>query len=222
MGEISKLKAIWRGEPRITGEGDHVRLVASYRSPESHTYGRLAIRLVAYVGALVILIRHYRPAMPLDWTNNFFLEQLEVVIVGLINAGDRIAAVIQQHTLNVPLESLQGWFYALLWLGGVWLFQASFLFDIYTWLTDRETVTITRDGTRLNVRHGTLSFGKDIPLDDIEGVCITARHLGGYDVQLQHGGGFTRLASINDDEARPQLLKAKIERILNSTTDARN
>ncbi|WP_373086904.1 hypothetical protein [Sneathiella sp.] len=201
------------GQPRVSRAGDTVCLNAAHRLPSSGQT-HLAFRLVGLIGAVAILVAHYRPDTPASATNNFFLEQADTVIAGLAHAFERLAAVAHQQTLNVPLESLQGWLFALIWLGGIWMFCNSGLLDLYTYLTNREQVRIEIDDQHLSVRHGAFRFAKKIARNRIQDVLILANHSCGYDVMLQHAEGLTRLASIYGNLSRPTLFKLRLQQAL--------
>ena len=146
--------------------------------------------------------------------SNVLLEQANIVIAGLTNAFGKLREVVEQQTLDVPLESLRGWAVATAFLGGTFLFRHFGLFDLYTYLTNREHVTITVDDEHLSVRRGTFSFPKRINRESIRDVLVLSNHRTGHDVMVQHEGGLLRVASIYGDLTRPTLLRLRLKEAL--------
>lgn len=203
MNLVEEIKLRITGKPRLSRLGNSVRLTATHRLPSSGDEAVTAFRIMGAVGAVAVLVAQYRPEIPPDPNANIFLEFGNTVVAGLSNAVGRLGEVIEQRTLDVPLESLRGWGLALAVFGGEWLFRNSGLFDLYMYLTNREEVKITIDGECLSVRRGT--FG--LP-----------NHKTGHDVVLQHDGDLKRLASIYGDLTRPTLFKLKLMEALSDAT----
>lgn len=202
------------GEPRLKREGDRMILTAAHRLPSSGHEELTVLRIVSVVGAAAVLVAHYRPETALPPDTNVLLDQANTVIVGLANAALALGEVAKQQTLDVPLESLRGWMLASAVLGGGFVFRHSGLLDLYTWLTNREHITITVDAEHLSVRRGTFGFAKRIRRDAITDVLILANHRTGHDVMVQHEGGLTRIASIYGDLTRPTLLRMRLKEAL--------
>jgi len=214
MKLIERIRNWISGVPRVLHERDAIRFTAAHRLPSSGWEYVTVIRIFAVLGALGILISHYSAGMVFDPETNILLEVASFVIVGLLNAFGRLAAVAELQSLDVPLESLRGWMIVLAWVSGLWLFRQSGLFDLTMWLINREHVTIViRDG-ELTVRHGTFRFPRKIARDRIQDVLILANHPTGHDVMLLHKDGLTRLASIYGNQVRPTLFKLRLEQAL--------
>lgn len=212
---ILELKKHWiDGEPRLTRQGHRVQLKAAHRLPSSGHEQRIAFYLVTAFLTLATLISHYAPDMASDPDENFLLEYAAFIVMALSNAFEALAAVALAEPQNAPLENLRGWLFALYCIGGAILFMAFGLFDLFTWLTNRERVIVTIDDEQLSVRHSVLRFPKRIDRDRIEGVLILRNHRKGHDVMLQHEGGLTRLASVYGDLTRPTLIKCCVKRAL--------
>lgn len=219
MKLLETLKTQISGTPRLVREGAGAKLIAAHRLPSSGDEMKTVFRIVGFGGAAAILVAQYRPEVPPDPNTNIFLELGNMVVGGLLNAADRIGAVIQNGTLDVPLESLHGWGVALAFLGGVTVFRHSGLFDLYTHLTNREHVRIEVGRETLALRCGTFSLPKRFARDGIQDVLILPNHKTGHDVMLQHDGNLTRLASIYGDLTRPTLFRLKLQAALAETTD---
>lgn len=217
MNLAQEIKNRITGKPRLTRIGDSVRLTATHRLPSSGDESVTAFRIMGAMGAVAILVAHYRPELPPDPTANIFLEFGNTVVAGLTNAVALLGEVVEQRTLDVPLESLRGWGLALAVLGGEWLFRNSGLFDLYTYLTNREEVKITINGETLSVRRGTFGLPKRFSRDGIQDVLILPNHKTGHDVMLQHNGDLKRLASIYGDLTRPTLFKLRLDEALSDT-----
>lgn len=171
------------------------------------------LRIVSVLGTAAILVAHYRPEAPLPYSN-VFLENANTIVVGLSNAFGKLREVAEQQTLDVPLESLRGWLVASAFLVGTSVFRHSGLFDLYTWLTNREHVTVTIDDEHLSVRRGTFGLAKRIRRESIRDVLVLANHRTGHDVVVQHEDGLTRLASIYGDLTRPTLMRLRLKEAL--------
>ena len=210
MDVIRKIKNHLNGTPRVSKNGKTIRFVASHRLPSSGHEQHIAVRLIGSFGAIFSLVAYYGPETPSDPTRNIFLEHADRFIAGLAVAFERLAAVAEYRTLDVPLESLQGWGVALLFLGGAFVFRRSGLIDIYTHLTNREHVVIYVDEEHLVLRRGVLRSPVLIARDEIQDVLILANHRTGHDVMVQHNGDLTRLASIYGDMTRPTLLRLRL------------
>lgn len=202
------------GEPRVKRDGDRMILTAAHRLPSGVDEQLTALRIVTALGAAAVLVAHYRPEVALPPDSNVLLDQANTVIVGLANAFGKLGEVFERQTLDVPLESLRGWMLASAVLGAGFVFRHSGLFDLYTWLTNREHVTITVDAHNLSLRLGTFSFPKRIARESIRDVLILANHRTGHDVMVQHEGGLTRLASIHGDLTRPTLMRLRLREAL--------
>jgi hypothetical protein len=214
MNLVEEIKLRITGKPRLSRLGNNVRLTATHRLPSSGDEAVTAFRIMGAVSAVALLVAQYRPEIPPDPNANIFLEFGNTVVAGLSNAVGRLGEVIEQRTLDVPLESLRGWGLALTVFGGEWLFRNSGLFDLCMYLTNREEVKITIDGETLSVRRGAFGLPKRFSRDGIQDVLILPNHKTGHDVVLQHDGDLKRLASIYGDLTRPTLFKLKLEEAL--------
>lgn len=214
MKLLETLKDQISGTPRLVRDGAGAKLTATHRLPSSGDELKTVFRIVGFGGTAAILVAHYRPDTVTEPNTNIFLELGNMVVGGLLNAADRIVAVIQNGSLDVPLESLHGWGVALAFLGGVTVFRHSGLFDLYTYLTNREHIRIEVGRETLTLRRGTFSLPKRFARDGIQDVLILPNHKTGHDVMLQHEGNLTRLASIFGDLTRPTLFKLKLEEAL--------
>jgi hypothetical protein len=210
MNLVEEIKLRITGKPRLSRFGNSVRLTAKHRLPSSGDEDVTAFRIMAAMGAVAILVAQYRPEIPPDPNANIFLEFGNIVVAGLSNAVALLGEVVEQRSLDVPLESLRGWGLALGLVGGEWLFRLTGLFDLYMYLTSREEVKITIDGETLSVRRGTFGLPKRFSRDGIQDVLILPNHKTGHDVVLQHDGDLKRLASIYGDLTRPTLFKLKL------------
>ncbi len=212
---ILDLKKHWLdGEPRIERDGNSTRIKAAHRLPSSGHEQRIAFWLIALFLALYVLISEYGPDMVSDPEANFLLEFTAFVIMALSNAFAALAEVARAEPQDVPLENLRGWMFALYCIGGAFLFLNFGPYSLYTWLADREHITIIVDDDQVSVRHSVLRFPKRIAREAVEEVLILPNHRTGHDVMLQHEGGLTRLASVNGDLTRPRLIKHSVERAL--------
>lgn len=214
MKIVELVKRTLSGEPRLKRDGHRIILTAAHRLPTSGNEELTMLRIVSVVGAAAVLVAHYRPEVPLPPDSNVLLDNANTVIVGLANAFGKLGEIAEQQTLDVPLESLRGWMLASAVLGGSLVFRHSGLFDLYTWLTNREHVTITVDDDNLSVRRGTFSFPKRINRESVRDVLILPNHRTGHDVMVQHEGGLTRLASIYGDLTRPTLMRLRLKEAL--------
>lgn len=214
MNAIETIKHQVRGMPRVKRDGGRIVLTAAHRLPSSGNEQLTALRIFSVLGTAAILVAHYRPETAFTPEGNILLERANIVIVGLSNAFGKLREVAEQQTLDVPLESLRGWVSALAFLGGTFVFRYSGLFDLYTWLTNREHVTVTIDDEHLSVRRGTFSLPKRIGREAIRDVLILANHRTGHDVMVQHEGGLMRLSSIYGDLTRPTLMRLRIKEAL--------
>ena len=210
MNFLETLKNQINGKPRLVRDDARAKLTAAHRLPSSGDELKTVFRIVGFGGVAAILVAHYRPEVPSDPNTNIFLELGNTVVGGLMNAADRLGAVIQHHSLDVPFSDLHGWGVAAAFLAGVAVFRHSPLFDLYTWLTNREHVRIEVDQEHLTLRRGTFSLPKRFAREGIQDVLILPNHKTGHDVMLQHDGNLTRLASIYGDLTRPTLFKLKL------------
>ncbi|WP_170765892.1 hypothetical protein [Ruegeria lacuscaerulensis] len=217
MELFKSILARLRGDPRVIDYGTNKVFRAAHLRPSSGYELKLGMRLLGLIGAIWILIDHYAPEATQDPQANFFIELFEYGVVALINAGDQLVAVVQARSFDVPLENLRGWFIAFVFLIAVWVFQDSFLFRLYCWLTDRESVWITVRPETLTARRRVLSFGKTIERSAIREVRIIANHPTGHDVVILHDGGCLRLASIFGDETRALVFKMRLDDLLTQT-----
>lgn len=212
---LSDFKRYWiDGEPRCRPVGRFLEITAAHRLPSSSFELIIAIWLVGTIGALVTLIQHYAPETGFGPETNILLAAAAMNLMAIGNAAEALVAVAGSDPEAVPLEALRGWMFASYWIVGTFLFQASGLFDVYTWLFNREHITLGINDERISVRHGIFRFPKRIALDQIEDVLIFANHRTGHDVMLQHTGGLMRLASVHGDLTRPTLIKLCVERAL--------
>lgn len=222
MNVIEMIKQKISGTPFVKRDGRRLVLTASHRLPSSGNEQLTALRIFSVLGTAAILVAHYRPETTFAPDGNVLLEQANTIIVGLSNAFGKLREVAEQQTLDVPLESLRGWASALTFLGGTFVFRYSGLFDLYTWLTNREHVTVTIDDEHLSVRRGTFSLPKRIGRESIRDVLVLANHRTGHDVMVQHEGGLMRLSSIYGDLTRPTLMKLRIKEALVEVTRSKN
>ena len=214
MDVLRTLKYYLSGTPRVTKTGNAIRFNASHRLPSSGYEQHTAVKLIGYFGAASSLIAYYGPETSADPTRNILLEHADRLVAAFATAFDRLAAVAQQQTLDVPLESLQGWGVALLFLGGASVFRHSGLIDVFTYLTNREHVVIYVDEEYLVFRRGLLRSPVLIARKNIQDILIHANHRSGHDVVVQHNGGLTRVASIYGDLTRPTLFKLRLTEAL--------
>lgn len=218
MSIMKAIKQEISGEPRLVRRNGTVALLAAHREPQVGHELQIALRLAGWVGAAGILVSYYAPeTSPTHHENNPLIELATTTIIGLLNAVERLAAIVAHQSLDVPLESLTGWGYALLLFGGVWLFRHSWLLDLMTWLDWRESVTITVGRENLGIKHGVFHRTRFIARDGIKDVLILTNHRTGHDVMLSHTDGLLRLASIYGDLTRPMLFKLLLEQALAET-----
>lgn len=210
MNIFEPIKHKITGKPRVTRDGARLILTASHRLPSSGNEELTVLRIVSVVGTAAILVAYYRPETAIMPDSKVLLEQANTVIAGLSNAFGKLRDVAEQQTLDVPLENLRGWAVALAFLGGTFVFRHSGLFDLYTWLTNREHVRLTIDKDHLSLGHGMFRFPKQIARGEIEDVLILPNHRTGHDVMVQHNGDLLRVASIYGDLTRPTLLRLRL------------
>ena len=94
------------------------------------------------------------------------------------------------------------------------MIRYSGLFDLYTWLTNREHVTVTIDDEHVSMRRGTFGHPKRIKRAAIKDVLILPNHRTGHDVMVQHDRGLSHVASIYGDLTRPTLMRLRIKEAL--------
>lgn len=211
----SEFKRYWLdGEPRLERDSNSARVKAAHRLPSSGYEQRTAFWLLALFMATVTLIQHYAPDMASKPNQNYLLEFAAFVVMALSNALEALAEVARADLADIPLDNLRGWMFALYWIGGAFAFLNFGPFSLYTWLTNREHVTVTIDDETVSVRHSVLRFPKRIACEAVEDVLILSNHRTGHDVMLQHEGGLMRLASVQGDLTRPTLIKRSVERAL--------
>tara|TARA_R110002049_G_scaffold299134_1_gene489237 strand:+ start:3128 stop:3775 length:648 start_codon:yes stop_codon:yes gene_type:complete len=210
MNMIETIKHKFTGKPRVVRDGGRVILTASHRLPSSGKEELTVLRIVSVVGTAAILVAYYRPETAIVPDSNVLLEQANTIIAGLSNAFGKLREVAEQQTLDVPLESLRGWAAALAFLGGTFVFRHSGLFDPYTWLTNREHVTVTIDDEHLSMGRGMFRFPKRVARGEIQDVLILPNHRTGHDVMVQHNGDLLRVASIYGDLTKPTLLRLRL------------
>lgn len=211
------LKRKLSGEPHLTRRGREVVLTASHRLPSSGNQEVLGLRVFTAVGVVGVLVAYYRPDISLP-QSNVLLDGANTVIVGLANAFGKLGEIAERQTLDLPLESLRGWLVASAVVGGSAVFRHSGLFDLYTYLTNREHVTLTLDDEYLSIGRGLLRSPKRIARGDIQDVLILPNHRTGHDVMVQHTGGLTRVASVYGDLTRPTLLRLRLKEALSHQT----
>ena len=212
---ISEFTKHWLdGEPRIERDGNSTRVKAAHRLPTSGYEYRIALWLIAFFVALYVLISEYGPDMNSDPEANFILEFAAFLVMALSNAFAGLAEVARADPPDIPLENLRGWMFALYCLGGAFVFLNFGPYSLFTWLTNRERVTVTIDDAVVSVRHSVLRFPKRIAREAVEDVLILPNHRTGHDVMLQHEDGLMRLASVHGDLTRPTLIKRSVERAL--------
>lgn len=208
---LGQLKREVLGTPKLMRTADGFRLTAKHRLPSSGDEEQTAFRFLGLGGAAAILVAHYRPDVAPDVNTNVFIEFGNTVVAGLANAVGRLIAIADAQSLDVPLDSLSGWAAALAFLGGVTVFRHSGLFDLYTFLTNREAVRVDVDSAHLTVRRGTFGLPRRIARATVEDVLIHSNHRTGHDVMLQHDGDLTRLASMHGDLTRPTVFRLKLK-----------
>ncbi|WP_157966309.1 hypothetical protein [Oceanibium sediminis] len=201
------------GEPRLERRGNSARIKAAHRLPSSRDMGT-SLYFLAVVATAALLISYYAPDMVSNPDENYLLAFAAYVVIGISNAFEALAEVARAEPRDVPLENLRGWMFALYWIGGTVLVMEFGPFQLFTWLANREHVTVTIDDETVSVRHRVLSFPKRIARETVEDVLILPNHRSGHDVMLQHEGGLTRLASVHGDLTRPTLIKCSVERAL--------
>lgn len=205
-----------RGRPIVVREDGYAQLIATHRrtlSGEGEDEPRL-VKIAGWLGMLAFLVNFYGPDIPYDENDNFVLVLMEYVTVGLLNAGERLSAVAEAQSLDVPLESLRGWLFAILWFCGAWFVRHSFLMDVIAWLGNRETVTVTLNADKLSVRHGVLCRRRRVSRDAVRSVEIIADKPCGHEVVIMHDGGVLKLASIYGDKSRALLFTMRLRDLL--------
>jgi|GEM_PF-4514138 len=202
------------GEPRVERDGNSTRIKTAHRLPSSGHEQRIAFWLIALFLALYALISEYGPDMVSDPEANFLLEFTAFVVIALSNAFEALAEVARSEPPDVPLENLRGWLFALYCIGGAFLLLNFGPYSLFTWLANRERVTITIDDDQVSVRHSVLRLPKRIAREAVEDVLILPNHRTGHDVMLQHEGGLMRLASVYGDLTQPTLIKHSVQREL--------
>ena len=211
---ILELKKYWiDGEPRLQTRGNSARIKAAHRLPSSGYEMRISLWLIAVFLAAVTLITHYAPERAAASDDNFLLAQAALVVMALSNAFEALAAVARADVADIPLENLRGWLLALYWIGGAFLVLEFGPFDLFTWLTNREHVTIIVNDDTVTIRHSAFR-SKSVARSAVEDVLILPNHRRGHDVMIQHEGGLLRVASVYGDLTRPTLIKRNIERAL--------
>jgi len=214
---ILELKKHWiDGEPRRLTRGNSARIKAAHRLPSSGYEMRISIWLIAALLAAVTLITHYAPERAAAPDDNFLLAQAAFVVMALSNAFEALAAVARADMADVPLENLRGWLFALYWIGGAILVLELGLFALFTWLVNREHVTIIVDDDEVSVRHSVFR-SKSVARSAAEDVLILPNHRKGHDVMLRHESGLLRVASVYGDLTRPALIKLRLEQALRRT-----
>ena len=198
------------GTPLVVRDGGRVILTASHRLPSSGNEELTVLRIVSVVGTAAILVAYYRPETAIVPDSNVLLEQANIVIGGLANAFGKLREAAEPQRLDVKLERLRGWAVALAFLGGTFVFRHSGLFDLYTWLTNREHVRLTIDNDHLSLGRGMFRFPKQIARGEIQDVLILPNHRTGHDVMVQHNSDLLRVASIHGDLTRPTLLRLRL------------
>ena len=156
------------GEPHAERDGNSTRIKAAHRLPTSGYEYRIALWLIALFLALYMLISEYGPDMVSDPEANFLLEFAAFVVMALSNAFEALAEVARAQPPDIPLENLRGWLFALYCLGGAFVFLNFGPYSLFTWLTNRERVTVTIDDetvTQARQEQSTLAA----QIKDIEG-----------------------------------------------------
>ena len=175
---------------------------------------RIGLYLLAAFASIATLVSHYAPDMASEPDGNVLLEFAAYVVMGLSGAFGALAEVARAEPQNIPLDNLRGWLFALYCIGGAILVIEFGPFQLFTWLTNREHVTIIVEDDQVSVRHSVLRFPKRVARQDVEDVLILPNHRTGHDVMLQHKSGLLRLASVHGNLTRPTLIKHGIERAL--------
>lgn len=210
---LMELKRHWLdGEPRLVRSGDSARVKAAHRLPSCRDM-RIGFYLLATLAAVSTLISHYEPDMQSGPHENFLLEFAAYVVMGLSNAVGALTEVARAEPQDIPLDNLRGWMFALYVIGGAILLTEFGPFQLLTWLSNREHVTVIVDADEVLVRHSVFR-AESVAREAVENVLILPNHRTGHDVMLQHEGGLTRLASVNGDLTRPTLIKRSVERAL--------
>lgn len=213
MNLISRQWAMTQGKPVIVQKDDSAELLAMHRRPSSGEHEPRAVQAAGIIGALAFLLNEYGPETHYDEAANILLEAGEFVVVGLLNAVERLVAVAEAETLDVPLESLRGWFFAGLWLTGAWIIRSSFLIDMLGWAMNREKVRIGVCDKELSIRHGLLRPPRRIKRRTYRSVEIISKPFGN-EVVILHDGGVLRVASIYGEKSRALLFKMRLEDLL--------
>lgn len=210
---ILDLKKHWiDGEPRQDRRGNATRIKAAHRLPSTYDMC-LGLYLLTGRAAIATLISHYAPEIASKPDTNFLLEFAAYVVMGLSNAFGALADVARAEPQDVPLEELRGWLFALYWIGGAILMVECGLFQLLTWLLNREHITVIVDDDEVFVQYSVFR-AKSVARSAVEDVLILPHSRSGYNVMLQHEGGLTRIASVYGDLTRPTLIKCCVERAL--------
>jgi multisubunit Na+/H+ antiporter MnhB subunit len=210
---LLQLKRHWiDGEPRSQRNGNTIRIKAAHCLPTSGYEHRIALWLIASFLAAYMVITEYAPDMASNPEANYLMEIAAFITMALANAFEALKDVAR----GAPPENLRGWLFALYSLGGAFLFLNFGPYSLFTWLTNREHVTLIIDDETVSVRHSVLRCPKRIERKAVEDVLILRNHRTGYDVMLQHEGGLLRLASVHGDLTRPTLIKHCVERALDA------
>lgn len=206
--------ALMRGKPVISQSSGSAELRAVHRRSRSGEEEPRFVRFIGFTGIPVILLAHYGPEIGFDESSNVLLDGAEFAIVGLLNAAERLSAVAEAQTLDVPLASLRGWGIATLWAAGAWVIRSTRLIDLLGWLANRETVTVKVSAEEVTVRRRTFSLGKRIKREAIRDVQIITESPHGHEVVILHDDGVLNVASIHGEKSRALFFKMRLDDLL--------
>ncbi|WP_417524224.1 hypothetical protein [Marinovum sp.] len=214
MNLLSNHWALMRGKPVIKQSSGSAELRAMHRRACSGEEEPRVVRFIGFAGISVILLAHYGPDVGHNATSNVLLDGAEFAVVGLLNAAERLTAVAEAQSLDVPLESLRGWGLAALWAAGAWAVRSTRLIDLLGWLVNRETVSVRVSAEEITVRRRALSLGKRIKREVIRGVEVITESPHGHEVVILHDGGVLNVASIHGEKSRALLFKMRLDDLL--------
>jgi hypothetical protein len=216
MNGLKELRARLTGVPRITQENGKTVLTGRYPNPVKGNY----ISLVAFVLALIALFAipalYYAPQEePPQSFGGLLSLAWDGLPVALARLGDIPAAWGGD---GLMLDLLQGWFtglaFSVLILMGGGMFAS-----VWTTLTDRPYLRIEADRDTVSIQRGMMGEPVILPRAEITGVHVGRRDGGTYDVLIQRNDELVPVAITKGRESRALTLKAKIERVLKSTSD---
>ena len=214
MNLLSSHWALMRGKPVISQSSRSAELRSVHRRARSGEEEPRVVRFVGLAGIPVILLAHYAPEIGFDESSNVLLDGAEFAVVGLLNAAERLSAVAEAQTLDVPLASLRGWGIAALWAAGAWAVRSTPLIDLMGWVVNRETVSVRVSAEEVTVRRRPLSFGKRIKRQAIRDVQVITESPHGHEVVILHDDGVLNVASIHGEKSRALFFKMRLDDLL--------